>query len=746
MPVPRTGRSPLRLRLAAAAAAVTLTLLGALPARAGAPRAQEAPPRGPLVVVQHGAFTLAGRPLPYLHGINYEGPSDRPWHMWEDGRFDPALIGRDFDLMAAAGYNPVRIFVQRPLPAKILAGDYSRLDTVVALAAARGLRLLITFNDDGDPDIARVARVDALIAGRLAGNPAVFGYDLRNEPGLPDIAAALYPAGATLPLLSQRLIDTYHEQVSLGTVRAAQASGQWSRAPYDAMDTRTLYYYLNARHLLDSFIRANPAYPAVPAGPYWAPFLSAANGTLAAYLGAQLAAVRAADPAHVVTAGYNARFWAALPANAALDFRSIHIYPPADYDGFHQSLRSFEALRGLAPSPLVLEEYGVSNSGSGRQSSGVREAAAALYLRTLGGGGDLKWMFDDDAVGYNAYENNLGAVDAAGAPKPTYLASAALDAYGAATPYSGGLLLRPDSVTGAGFVFAARDALALGGSLPYADARVRYAPDTAGVLWLDWSVPGLLRVTPTAGGRLTLALGALVGATAPALTAASVATGTTPMSTTTSATTTAAGATGSLTVTLTLRAGVAQQLRYYAPGAPPPAPVDLPAPVLGEGFYYIARGHNVAAPFLAPWQALGGAGALGLPVTEPFTYRGLPTQYFDDVALRIGPDGPTTAPLGYIALGGDARPRARELPASTPHLYDRTTGHNMHGAFLDYWRRTGDLRFWGPPISEEMQEDGRTVQYVAGGELAITPPPHGRVIALPLARRLWPSVRKVYRL
>ena len=643
----------------------------------------------------------------------------------------------------------MRIFVQHPLPDEILAGDYSRLDTVVALAAARGLRLLITFNDGGDPDLGRVARVDALIAAHLTGNPAVFGYDLRNEPGLPDIAAAAYPTGTTLPLFARSLIDTYHERVSMDTVRAVQASGQWSHPPFDAMDTRTLYYYLNARHLLDSFTRANPAYPAVPAAPYWTPFLAAANGTLAAYQGLQLAAVRAADPTHVVTVGYNSPFWSALPANAALDFRSIHIYPPADYEGFHATLLRFEALNRLAPSPLVLEEYGVSNSGSGPQSSAVREAAAALYLRTLGGGGDMKWMFNDDAVGYNAYENNLGAVDATGAPKPTYLASAAIDAYNAATPYSGGLLLRPDPVTGAGFVFAARDALALGGSLPYADTRVRYTPDTAGVLWLDWSVPGLLRIMPTVGGRLTLSLGALVGATVPALTAASVATGTAAISSTTPATGTTPTAaitatTTGLTATLALRAGVPRTLRYYAPGAPPPAPVDLPAPYLGGDWYYIARGHNVAAPFLAPWQSLGGADALGLPVTEAFSYRGLPTQYFDDVALRIGPQGPTTAPLGYIALGGDAAPRARELPASTPHLYDRTTGHNMHGAFLDYWRRTGGARFWGPPISEEMQENGRTVQYVAGGEFTITPPPHGRVILLPLARRLWPTVRTVY--
>src|SRR5205823_13820818 len=84
--------------------ALALALLSAdLPARAaGGPLSA---PRGPLVTVRHGAFVLAGRPLPYLHGINYEGPPDRPWHMWRDGLFDPALIARDFDAIVAAGYN-----------------------------------------------------------------------------------------------------------------------------------------------------------------------------------------------------------------------------------------------------------------------------------------------------------------------------------------------------------------------------------------------------------------------------------------------------------------------------------------------------------------------------------------------------------------------------------------------------------------------------------------------------------------
>jgi hypothetical protein len=751
---------------------------------------------------------LAGRPLPYLHGINYEGPADRPWRMWQDGRFDPALIARDFDAVAAAGYNPVRIFVQHPLPDEILDGDFSRLDTVVALAAARGLRLLITLNDDGDPDLQRVARVDALVAAHLAGNPAIFGYDLRNEPNLADITASVYPPGASLPLLSPALVAAYHQRVSMAAARAARRSAAWSDGGFASFDTHRLYYYLNALRVLSAFLRDNPAYPAVPAARYWNRFLELANRTLAAYLDVQLRAVRAADPTHPVTVGYGSRFWSALPANNALSFRSIHIYPPADFEGFHAALRRFEALSALATSPLVLEEYGVSNDTSDRQSSAVREMAAALYLRTLGAGGDVKWMFDDDAVGYNAYENNLGAVDVHGVPKPTYLASAAADGYWGRTPYRGGLILKPDALTGAGFAFVARDGLAIGGSRPYADARVRYTPHGPGVVWLDWSTPGVLRVTPTNGGTLTLAMRTLAGASAlltaptpilptatatltmtamstttvpptvavvttptvtptlspmaataiptlspmtatatpmlsatavtvaPMLSATAV-TATPALSPTTSAVTPAVG----LTVTLRLQAGVPQTLAYRSLGAPPPVPIDLPAPYRSTGWYTVARGHNVARPFLAAWLSLGGAAGIDLPLTEAFAYHGTLTQYFDDVALRIGPHGLTTAPIGVVALHG-ALPRAPKMPQRIARYYDRVTGHNIHGAFLAYWRAHGGLRFWGRPLSEEMVEHGRRVQYFSGAEFVLRP--HGAVGLLPLGRRMWPAVRRVY--
>src|SRR4051794_23595686 len=63
-----------------------------------------------------------GRPF-FIWGINYEGPQDRAWRMWEDAQFDPGLIEQDLIRVKNLGLNTVRLFVQPPLRNDILAGN-----------------------------------------------------------------------------------------------------------------------------------------------------------------------------------------------------------------------------------------------------------------------------------------------------------------------------------------------------------------------------------------------------------------------------------------------------------------------------------------------------------------------------------------------------------------------------------------------------------------------------------------------
>ena len=44
-------------------------------------------------------------------------------------------------------------------------------------------------------------------------------------------------------------------------------------------------------------------------------------------------------------------------------------------------------------------------------------------------------------------------------------------------------------------------------------------------------------------------------------------------------------------------------------------------------------------------------------------------------------------------------------------LYFPETGHGIGGGFRYFWENRGGLEIFGFPITDEMEEDGRTVQY-----------------------------------
>jgi uncharacterized protein YgiM (DUF1202 family) len=476
---------------------------------AGPGRAVAAPA---FVRVAGSGFAIGSALLPAVHGVNYEGPLDQAWHMWNANTFSPALIAADFDRAAQAGYDPVRIFVQDPLPAQVLAGDFSRLDAVVALARERGLHLLLTFNDDHDSDLARVAHVDSLIAAHLAHEPAIFGYDLDNEPGLGQIAGALYPAGVSVPLqgaAASALLARYPVTTYLPRARTGGSGG--TRTVIVAAPVRLPAPDLGS--LLSRFLATNPDYPYTPAPASWQPFVDACNQSLAAYLQVQVGAIRAADPVHLITTGYNSAFWASLPANALLDFRSIHLYPWPTYGGIQASLASFARLRALSTTPLLLEEYGFPTAAQSPQATANQEMAMALSVHALGGAGDLKWMLNDVPNGATAMENTLGVFDASEQPKPIFFASQAARAYFAGGPQHESVALAPGAGAGVSFRSLASNGLAVGGT-GYADSRVRYAPAGAGSgqVWLSWAVQNHLSLEATLATTISVNLPALVGA------------------------------------------------------------------------------------------------------------------------------------------------------------------------------------------------------------------------------------------
>lgn len=667
------------------------------------------------------SFAYGPTPLPYLSGINYEGPNDRPWQMWQDGKWDATLIARDLDAAATAGYRVLRVFVQDPLPGQVLAGQFGHLDTLVALARQRGLRLLISFNDSRDPDLSRVIAVDHAIAAHLSGNPTIFGYDLQNEPLFQDIAGAIYPPGVTIPLLSAGLIRAYGEQVSLKQIRADRAAGKWMAPPFGHMSAEQVYLYLNGAGILDALLSANPDYPNTAVDAHWAQALAAANASLATFIRLQAQAVRSADPARLITIGYDRWFWASLPANEALDFRSIHIYPTArDWSSIHDSLRSFEALRGLARSPLVLGEYGFSTASQSGAVASVQETAMSLYLRILGGSGDFKWVLNDDTVGFNPYENGLGLIAAHGVPKASYYVNREMAAYFDGPHQPGGVRMWGDSTAGAGYLYTAPDALGVSGG-SYQDRRLLYRADAgapSAQLWLDWSRPGLLRLVSTHEADLQTDLTLLAGAeTGPVALSPRQGFGW-----------------HGVVFHLHMLPSVWYALTYSPGAAPPPLPAELPHPARERGWYILASGHNVSPPLLKPWLQLGGVPISGTPIAEALPAPGGAVQYFQNLALTTQGGAVRLLPLGRAALGGQALPPAPELPKKVHHLYFPATGHNLRGAFLAFWQSTGGAATWGAPMSEEQTRGSQRVQFFTNAEFVWD----GTSVGLaPLGARAW---------
>jgi hypothetical protein len=85
---------------------------------------------------------------------------------------------------------------------------------------------------------------------------------------------------------------------------------------------------------------------------------------------------------------------------------------------------------------------------------------------------------------------------------------------------------------------------------------------------------------------------------------------------------------------------------------------------------------------------------------------------------------PVTPTTAATVVAGPITPTATPEPTT---IYFPQTGHNLGGAFLQYWKTTGGLASYGYPISEELREinqaDGKTyvVQYFERARFELHP-------------------------
>jgi len=154
------------------------------------------------------------------------------------------------------------------------------------------------------------------------------------------------------------------------------------------------------------------------------------------------------------------------------------------------------------------------------------------------------------------------------------------------------------------------------------------------------------------------------------------------------------------------------------PTDPQPAPIRSNPATL----YFTETAHYLRGDFLNFYKEnLKSALLFGLPITEEFPqqfsnsgiYR---VQYFERARLEWHPELPegSRVQLGAVAreaLDGRTFGRLPTLSNTSTRLYFPETGHTISSGFLNYWKANGDVRTFGLPLSEEIGEDGVTVQY-----------------------------------
>jgi hypothetical protein len=462
----------------------------------------------------------------YIHGANYEGYYDRAWSMWEPGLFDLQLIERDFQKTRDAGLNCLRLFVQKTLTSDVKASNFGKLDGVLELARSYNLYILLALNDDHDLNLARAAELGAKIAAHCRYEPAIMAYDLENEPRLYNLAAAIYPAGSNVPLRSSALIEHYGERLSRAEALERQQQGRIPRhlSPDEA------YYYANA---VAYFVEWDQAaglwrsqhggnvidYMLSPDSAQWQTYITALSGTLALWIKVQRDAIRAADPDHLLTVGYNWAHLAGLEANRVLDFHQFHHYPSRYLYSLQFAFGTWASLSARFPGqPVMLGEFGYSNQTSddpatsqpvAENLTAVYEGAGICYMRANNFAGAMKWMLNDVRGSGNPYEDNLGIYADGDRPKKVCDLLRSLAATWTQSAENGAFALKSDPGSGAGYIYKTSGAAFVGGTAQQ-DEALGWSSTEAATLFLGWSSSTELQASATGAGEISVNPAALV--------------------------------------------------------------------------------------------------------------------------------------------------------------------------------------------------------------------------------------------
>ena len=343
-------------------------------------------------------------------GTNYYDPNTG-WapKLWR--QFDPNRVAEHFRVMNELGVNCARVFLTaatfQPDVNTVDERALRKLDKLVEIARDARIRLIVTGPDHwegvpaywkpdrfaGSQSRRALERFWSVVARRYRLEPAIFAWDLLNEPHLPWFVeswrpqwnAWLHRKYGSWPALKA----TYAGE--LGADESWQSVAVPKNEP-DSGNPRLRDWQLFREHLADEWVRR------------------------------QVEAIRHADNTARVTVGYiqwsyplvrsgkPGRYSAFNPRRQAqwLDFVSIHFYPTlgGPFDSPENWEKNLAYLRSVlaychTDKPVVLSEYGWYGGGAPRGQRHLDEAQQARWLtaeveasRRLAHGW-LSWPFAD---------------------------------------------------------------------------------------------------------------------------------------------------------------------------------------------------------------------------------------------------------------------------------------------------------------------------------------------------------------
>lgn len=159
---------------------------------------------------------------------------------------------------------------------------------------------------------------------------------------------------------------------------------------------------------------------------------------------------------------------------------------------------------------------------------------------------------------------------------------------------------------------------------------------------------------------------------------------------------------------------------------------DPPAVPSPDRLYVSETQHFMSTGFKSYWQTHGGPALFGFPLSEEFFEKDPATgdeiivQYFERVKLEYRGSLPDGQRISLGRLGAELSENRQFAPvpaftSSDDRVYFPETQHSLSSGFKQFWDANGGLAIFGFPISEEFQENGKTVQYFERARFEFNP-------------------------